>query len=150
PYNISTLSAFPGVDFDAKTPLSGFLTFRPAVRTQSITIPTINNNKVDGDRSLSIALGTPTGGAQLASPSTALVTITNYDQAGMFLVDKATYSVREGGSVVVDIVQLPTPGNSGPLGGNPAVRYKPVNGNASAGIDFEYASYTVVFGPLDT
>ena len=148
PFNISSISAFPGVDF--APPVATSLTFAPGVKQVSLTIPTINNSKVDGDRSLSIALGSPTGAAQLASPSTALFTIVDDDQAGVFRMGSATYRVREGNFVDVDILRGPAPGNGGPLGANISVSYATVSGNASAGQDFIHVSDTVVFGALET
>lgn len=148
PYNISSLSAFPGVDFTG--PVSGTFTFKPQDKQAFLTIPTVLNSKVDGNRSVSISLGTPTGGAQLATPSTATFTIVDDDQAGVLRLASGTYTVREGGSVVVDILRQPAPGNGGALVGNISVSYATSSGNASAGSDFIHVSDTVVFGPLET
>ena len=148
PFNISSISAFPGVDFTP--PVSSSLTFPPQVKQLSIMIPTINNTNVDGNRSVAITLGTPTGGAQLASPSTATFTIVDDDQPGEFRMGSATYRVREGNSVLVEILRAPAAGNGGPLGGNISVSYATVSGNASAGEDFKHIASTVVFGPTET
>ena len=148
PYNISSVSAFPGVDFTG--PVSGTLTFKPKDTQAFFMIPTVNNSKVDGNRSVLITLGAPTGGALLSSPSTAAFTIVDDDQPGVFRMGSATYTVKEGGSVVVDIMRLPAPGAGGPLGGNISVAYATSNGNASAGEDFTHVSGIAVFGPMDT
>jgi len=147
-YNISSVTALPGVDFSG--PVSGSLSFAPNVSQMFLMIPTIDNKKVDGDRSVLITLSNPTGGAQLASPSTATFTIVDDDQAGVFRMGAAGYTVKEGGSVMVDILRLPAPGNSGPLGADISISFATSSGNASAGTDFVHTSGTVVFGPLET
>jgi hypothetical protein len=148
PYNISSISAFPGVDFTG--PVSGTLTFKPKDTQAFFMIPTVNNSKVDGNRSVSISLGTPTGGAQLGAPSTATFTIVDDDQPGVFRMGSPTYTVKEGGAVVVDIMRLPASGAGGPLGGNISISYATSSGNASAGSDFMHVAGTLVFGPLET
>ncbi|HEY2992777.1 MAG TPA: Calx-beta domain-containing protein, partial [Methylomirabilota bacterium] len=147
-YNISSLTAVPGVDF--KGPLAGTLTFAPNVTKQSFMIPTVNNTKVDGNRSVLLTLGSPTGGAQLGTNATATFTIVDDDQPGVFRLGNATYTVKEGDAVMVDIMRLPAPGNGGPLGGNISISYLTSPGNASAGSDYTPVSGTVVFGPNDT
>jgi hypothetical protein len=147
-YNISSITALPGVDFSG--PVSGSLSFAPNVTQLFLMIPTIDNKIVDGNRSLTVTLSNPTGGAQLASPSTATFTIVDDDQAGVFRMGAGGYAVKEGGSVMVDILRLPATGNSGPLGANISINFATSSGNASAGTDFVHTSGTVVFGALET
>ena len=62
-------TAVAGVDYGAT---SGLLTFSNGVSLQSFTVPIFNNRQIEGDRTFSIDLFNPTGGAQLIPPSVPL------------------------------------------------------------------------------
>ena len=61
---------------------SGVLTFGPGVTAIDFTVAVLPNTRDDGDRSFTIELSSPTGGATLGTPSTATVLIHNDDFAG--------------------------------------------------------------------
>lgn len=151
-FNVSAVTAVPNVDF---TEVSGTLVFKPSQSVATFSVPTLRNARLDGDRSVRLDLGPPTGGAQLGPNATALLHIIDDEQPGVIRLGKASYSVTEGGVVVVDIVRGPAPGVRGPLGGNVSVdvvtaNVDAVTGAATAGSDFTPIAATVVFGPNET
>jgi uncharacterized repeat protein (TIGR01451 family) len=147
-YNLSGITAIPGVDFTGS--LSGSLTFKPNAARSSFTIPTRSSNLLNGNRSVALALGLPTG-AQLGPNSTARFIITDDDQPGVLRMGSASYRVREGaGSVSVDILRQPAPRSNGRLGANVSVSYATRSGNASAASDFTPVEGTAVFGARET
>ena len=68
-------TAHVGTDFAAT---AGTLTFADDEITQTITIPIINNTLVDGNRTFTLALSNPVGGAQLGLAA-ATVTLEDDD-----------------------------------------------------------------------
>jgi len=72
-------TAKAGIDYQ---PTAGVLTFGPGVLVVSFTIPVLPNTLDNPDRSFTVALSSPTGGATLGTPSTATVQIHNNDIAG--------------------------------------------------------------------
>lgn len=92
------------------------------------------------DETVVYQLTNATGGASIGSPSTATLTIVNDDEAGVFVLDSATYSVSEAtGSV--DITVNRTTGQDGAV----TVDFATVGTTATAGSDFTDASQTLSF-----
>ena len=131
-------------------PQSGQLTFMPGVTTRTFRVPFVATTALRGERTVKLTLESPTNGAGLGAQSTAVLTIVDNRQPGVFRLGSPRYSVREGGFVDVDIIRRPAPGNSGPLGANVSVSYATGSGNASAGSDFTHVEGTAVFGALET
>jgi CSLREA domain-containing protein len=72
-YATSNGTATAGSDYTAK---SGTLSFASNETTKSFTVPIINDNKGgEGNETVRLTLSSPTGGATLGSPSTAVLTI---------------------------------------------------------------------------
>jgi hypothetical protein len=65
-------TAIAGVDYTA---VSGTLTFQPRQTVQTFTVPVVDDTIIDGDKTLSLVLNSPTGGASLGLPSVATVVI---------------------------------------------------------------------------
>ena len=83
---------------------SGLLTFSNNVALQSFTVPIFNNRQIEGNRTFSINLFNPTGGAQLIPPSTATVTITD-DVSGISF-SSSDYRVNEnGGAATITVLR---------------------------------------------
>ena len=72
-------TAKAGIDYQ---PTAGVLTFGPGALVVSFTVPVLPNTLDTPDRSFTVALSSPTGGATLGSPSTATVQIHDNDVAG--------------------------------------------------------------------
>ena len=94
-------TAVAGVDYGAT---SGLLTFSNLVALQSFIVPIFNNRQIEGNRTFSINLFNPTGGAQLIPPSTATVTITD-DVSGISF-SSPNYRVNEnGGAATITVLR---------------------------------------------
>jgi len=65
-------TAVPGVDY---TPVSGTLTFGFGVTMQSFVVPIIDDPTLLIDKTVKLVLSSPTGGAELGTPSSAILTI---------------------------------------------------------------------------
>ena len=62
----------PGVDY---TPVSGTLTFGLGVTVENFTVPIIDDLSLQIDKTVNLVLASPTGGATLGVPSSAILTI---------------------------------------------------------------------------
>ena len=101
------LGAVAGVDYVG---LTNTLTFLPGETVKTFAITSLEDSDVEGDEAFQVVLSNPTGGAFLATPSTASVTIIDNDSA--FNFSSAAYSISEDGSnVTVTVVR--TNGNTG-------------------------------------
>ena len=65
-------TAAPGVDY---TPVSGTLTFGLGVTVQNFTVPIIDDLSLQSDKTVNLVIASPTGGATLGVPSSAILTI---------------------------------------------------------------------------
>jgi hypothetical protein len=127
PVNVSGITAVPGVDF---TTLSAIATFPVNAKLATVQILTRDNTILDGSRTALLTLGAPTGGAQLGANSSAVLTITDNEDAGLLALDKAAYSGVEGQVVTIGITRKASrPGTN--LVGNVSVGYATVSGNAA-------------------
>lgn len=75
-YATSNGTATGGSDY---TSSSGVLNFAAGETTKTFVIPIINDTAVEASETVTITLSNPTGGASLASPSTATLTIESDD-----------------------------------------------------------------------
>jgi len=82
-YATSNGTATAGSDYTAT---SGVLSFAANETSKTFNIPITNDTTVEGNETVNLALTTPTGGAVLGSPNTAVLNITDNDSA-------CTYSV---------------------------------------------------------
>ena len=127
-------NAVAGVDYGST---SGLLTFSNGVSLHSFTVPIFNNRQVESDRTFSINLFNPTGGAQLIPPSVATVTITN-DVSGISF-SSSEYRVNEnGGSATITVFR------SGYTNSIVSVGYATAN-TPRAGINYSNVSGTLTF-----
>ncbi|AXQ28664.1 hypothetical protein D0B54_08215 [Solimonas sp. K1W22B-7] len=110
---------------------------------RSITVPIVNDALREGDETVLLSLSAPVGGAALASPSQATLTIRDDDPAvpGQLQFEAASYSVVEDQGTVQIRVQR-TGGSDGAVG----VSYAVVDGNAAAGTDYIASSGTLAWG----
>jgi hypothetical protein len=90
-----------GVDY---TPTSGTLTFANGQTVATFTIPILLESPVEADETVILTLSSPTGGASLGSPSSAVLTIRNdsADRDGPRVTALRAISARRGlGSIVI-------------------------------------------------
>jgi Calx-beta domain len=143
-YSMSSGSATSGVDF---SPVSGTLTFGDGVASQSFNVPIVNDNLVEGNETANLLLSGASGGATLASPSTAVLTIVDDDSpvAGSLSFSSATHEVEEGaGSRTITVNR--TGGSAGTVG----VTYATSNGTATSGSDYTTTTGTLTFATGET
>lgn len=82
-YNIVGNTATIGSDFLAAS--SGSLTFAPGQLSKNVTLTIINDALRENDETFTVILSSPTGGAILGSPSSAVMVITDNDAFAVFL-----------------------------------------------------------------
>ena len=89
--------AVAGVDYTAVT---GTLTFAPAVRTRTFTVPILNDSMPEPDDKFDVLLRNATissGTVTIVAPARAEVNITDDDFGGTIQFSSATYTVNEDG-----------------------------------------------------
>jgi hypothetical protein len=143
-YSASPGTAQPGIDFTPVPPT--ILAFPPNVPSKTFNVPIINNTRLDGNRSVLLTLSSPTGGAELGTPSTATLIIEDNEQAGTFKLDKGAYTVLESaGFVSVNVLR------SGlNLTGNVSVNLIATDDTAKNGINYTAPAAAVVFAAGET
>jgi YD repeat-containing protein len=137
-YATSNGTATAGSDYTAA---SGTLSWTNGdSANKSFTVTIINDSAVESSETINLALSSPTGGAALGSPATAVLTITDNDVAvpGSIQLSSSSYSVTEG-TATVTITATRTGGTSGAVG----ISYATSNGTATAGSDYTAASGTL-------
>ena len=125
----------------AYTATSGTLTFPAGATSATFTVPILDNTVFGGDRTFQVTLSSPGGGATLATPATASVTIQENDTPGSFQFSSATYAATEGGPAA-SITVTRTGTN---LAGGVTIAYATSDGTATAGTDYTAKSGTLTF-----
>ena len=136
-YATSNGTATAGSDYTAT---SGTLSWSNGdSANKTFTIPITNDTAVEADETVNLALTSPTGGAILGTPNTALLTITDNDGLkGTLALSASTYTVAEDvGTATITVTR--SGGSYGVVG----VSYATSNGTATAGSD-----YTATTGTL--
>jgi hypothetical protein len=131
-------TATAGVDFTAT---SGTLSFAPGQTSRTFTVPVLDDDVVDGPKTVGLQLANPSG-AGLGTPSTATLTITDNDVAGSIQFGAVTYVADEGGGTF----NVPVMRTGGAAAGVTA-SYALTGGSAALGVDFTMSGTgTVTFG----
>ncbi len=126
-YSTSDGTAKAGVDYTAS---SGILTFDPGVTTQTISIPILNDTKVEENEIFFVKLSNPVN-AILGSVTTHTYTITDDDFPGAIQFSSSNYNVNENsGDVLITVIRIG--GSSGAIN----VNYATIDGTAIANIDY--------------
>jgi hypothetical protein len=145
-FSTSPGTASAGLDYTA---VSGTLTFGPGETSKSFTVPVIDDALAEFSEQFNVILSSPTGGAALASPSSALVFIVDDDTAAptspTLSVNDVTVAEGDTGAIAVFTVTLSEARNF-----SVTAQYITSNGTASAGSDYEAVSGTVTFAPGQT
>ena len=135
-------TAVVGTDY---FPVANTNVFLAGETNVSIKIPIVNNNLVEGNKTVTMALSNPTG-ALLLQPSQAVLTIIDNNRApGQLFFPTNNFFVSQGaGNAVISVLR--TNGSTGIV----TVDYATVAGSAIAGVDYTYTSNTLVFAEGET
>lgn len=118
------------------------------ITDKTVSIPITSDVSVEGNETVNIAITSPTGGATLGTPNTAVLTIVDDDNppsAGTLQFSASTYSVAENGSSVT-ITVTRAGGSAGAVG----VTYATSNGTATATADYTAATNTLSWSDGET
>jgi hypothetical protein len=140
-------TAVAGLGLDYTT-TSGTLTFSAGATARQFRVPITPNTLEDGDRSFTIRLSAPTGGATLGTPDTASVTIKEDDEGGIITFSALTFSASECAALPCEAVLQVA--RSGGAASNVAVDFATVDGTATALADYTATTGTLTFGYLQT
>src|SRR5262249_26881673 len=135
-YQVVGGTAINGTHYATLAP--GTLTFAAGQTSARINVDFIDNGAADHDRTIVLALSSPTGGATLGAATQATMTIVDDEQEIQF--SATLYSVGESGSATITVTR------GGPTTTAATVNYSAVAGSATAGPDFKPVSGTLTFG----
>src|SRR5262249_42554006 len=121
--------------------------FADGETSKTFTVPITNDTLVEGNETINLALGNPTGGATLGGQSTAVLTIQDDDvaQPGTLQFGTSAYTVNENQGTAT-ITVTPTGGSDIPV----SVNYATSDGTATAGSDYTASSGTLNFAVGET
>ncbi len=134
-------TAISDVDFVST---NGTVTFGPGIASKIIPIRILSDTLDETNETFSVVLDSTTGGAALGSNTTATVTITDDDTAGMLAFSAATYATNENATVALITVL-----RTGGLASGVTVDFTTLDGvtnPATAGVDYITNSGTLTFG----
>lgn len=131
-------TAAAGADYAAT---NGVLTFADGVTTGSFAVALADDDEDEPAETIWLALGDPTGGATLAAPSNAVLTVRDDDGAGEFAFAADAFTVSESNAAATIAVWRIDGAK-----GEASVDYAASAGTAAAGADFVETAGTLVFG----
>jgi hypothetical protein len=138
----TTLDGTAGAPADYTT-ASGTLSFADGETQKTFSVPVVWDGRAEGPETVSLALSNPTGGADLATNTTAVLRIADDGASGPLQLSSATYNVGESDGLVTITVSR----SGGSLGGPVTVDYATSDVTATAGSDYTATSGTLTFGP---
>jgi hypothetical protein len=124
-------TATAGLDY---LPTSGVLTFGALVFSANFKVNILPNLRDDGDRSFTVELSAPTGGATLGTPSAVTVAIKNNDVGGIVQFSAATFAASECATAPCEAVLTVSRNGTGASG--VTVDFMTVDGTATALSDY--------------
>jgi uncharacterized delta-60 repeat protein/uncharacterized repeat protein (TIGR01451 family) len=121
-------------------PVTNTVVFLPGEVGRSVKVPIINNNLIEGNKTVVMVLSNSIG-ALLLQPAVAVLTIIDNNRApGQFLFATNANFVSQGaGNAVITVLR--TNGSTGVV----TVDYATVSGTAVAGVDYVFTSNTLAF-----
>ena len=142
-YSTTDGTAQSGVDYTAT---AGTLSFASGVTSKTFTVPILNDSRVTAARTVILTLGNPTGSITIVTPSTATLTITDDDVAGIIEFGAPVFDIAENaGSAIITVAR-----RSGTAGGGDRGNYTTSDGTATAGSDYTFSGGTLTFGVGET
>lgn len=144
-YGTTNGTASSGSEYSAA---SGTFTFAAGETSKTITIGVNNNVSVDGNRTFTVFLSSPSGGSVTLGTASALVTI-NDDEAvtmgsGSIKLSSSSYTATVSNGVATITVRHI--GGIGPV----SVNYATANNSAQAGVHYSAVSGTLNFAANET
>ena len=119
---------------------NGTLFFGPGETVRTLVLPVIDDIATNADRTLTLQLSNPTGGASLGFPAVATVNLINDDSALLFTVPRFSASESQGSNVVITVQR------AGSQVGTVTVNFATgTNGTATPGLDFFAQAGQLVF-----
>lgn len=134
-YTTTPGTAVNGINYSTT---SGTLSFGDGVTNLDIVVPLVDNGLVQGPVQFSVSLYAPAGGAVLASPTNATVTILDND-AGIRFVLATNLAPEDSGSANIAVQRLNN------TSGVSSVNYATASGTAQAGVNYTTTSGTLTF-----
>ena len=141
-YATSSGSATAGSDY---TTASGTSSFAAGQTTATFDVPVTDDAADEPNETVNLALDNPHGGAALGSPSAAVLTIVDNDEATNVQFSASSYQVAENAGPATITVN-----RSGSTQGAVSVDYATTNGSATAGSDYTATSGTLSFAAGQT
>jgi VCBS repeat-containing protein len=144
-YTTSNGTATAGSDYVAT---SGTLTFNSGQRLKTFSVPITDDLLTESNETINLALSNPSGGGQLRSPKTAVLTIIDNDGNVFPNVSIDNITANEGNSGTTPFVfHLDmSPASTSVV----TVAYATADGSALGGTDYIANSGTLVFNPGET
>jgi Calx-beta domain len=142
-YATANGTAVAGTNFTATSGTMNWATGDASSKT--ISVPISNATPFSGSKTFTVALSGPAGGATIASPGSATVSISgDAATSGNLQLSGSSYSIAQSaGSVTVSVSR--TGGSSGAVG----VSYATANGTAVSGTDYTNKSGTLQWASGD-
>ncbi|MBI5387364.1 MAG: trypsin-like serine protease [Verrucomicrobia bacterium] len=142
-YATSDLTATVGIDYLAA---SGVLAFSDGETNKTFLVPVLPNPAVTPNRTVRLTLSEPGGGATLAPPTTAVLSIEDFESLPIHIGFAATnFVVNEN-----DLAAVITVERTDNLLGTVSVDFASSDGSANGGLDYVGTNGTVSFGPDET
>jgi uncharacterized delta-60 repeat protein len=136
-YFVTAGTAIAGEDF---TPTNGVVTFAPGEAVQSFTVPLRDNDRVEEDETVRLALLNPSDGRPLGGQNVALLTIVDDDSEVSFRREQVAVAENS----VFGLVELTRTGN---LSRGVSVLVSTASGTAVEGEDYVGVRTRVEFTP---
>jgi hypothetical protein len=134
-------TATAGTDY---TPVTQVVTFAPGQASTAATFTIVNDQIVEGNETIDLALVPPVNGVVIGQPATTTVTITDDDRVQVQLSAADYFATENGGSAAI-LVQ-----RQGDLTFPTTVTVTAAAGTATAGADFTPVTQVINFAPGET
>ncbi len=147
-YATANGTATAGAEYTAT---SGTVTFGPGETSKSLSIPILDNSMLQGNKTFTVTLSAPTGGASLGHVKSATVSIADDENdtlafgTGSLKFAKSAYTVDERDRVALITVQ-----RVGGTRGTVTVAVATSNITAFSGLDYTALSTTLTFAPFES